>query len=216
MQPFKYLFVCFLFVSVLCSSKFIDNFCLSVLGKVQFYCSCFFSIPVQVLSMQLFNWILHSVENVWCHGYKLISANLGYVVVLHKAGSVIQKYSVIIKYRFQLILQLLYKLLDNEEVFIQLLKCTFRKHYCRRKGGKRLITILRMSQCNCIIIRKESSFLSGLDRWIYRYMSVIFVSDMKNGAITYPFFTYKISKVALKLQIFRLLLARPNKGEALT
>ena len=181
--------------------------------RYSFIVHVFFSIPVQVLSMQLFNWILHSVENVWCHGYKLISVNLGYVVVLHKAGLVIQKYSVIIKYRFQLILQLLYKLLDNEEVFIQLLTCTLRKHYCRRK---RLITILRISQCNCIIIRKESSFLSGLHRWIYRYMSIIFVSDMKNGAITYPSFTCKISKVALKLQIFRLLLARPNKGEALT
>ena len=148
--------------------------------------------------MQLFNWILHSVENVWCHGCKLISVNLGYVVVLHKAGLVIQKYSVIIKYRFQLIFQLLYKLLDNEEVFIQLLKRTLRKHYCRRKGGKRLITILRIAQCNCIIIGKESSFLSGLDRGLYRYMSIIFVSDTKNGAITYPSFTCKLSKVALK------------------
>ena len=107
-----------------------------IFSKVQCYFSCFFSI--RILSMQLFNRILHSFDNVWCHGCKLISVKLGYVVVLHKARLVIQRYSVIIKYRFQLIFQLLYQLLDDEEVFIQLLKCTLRKHYCRMKGGTSL------------------------------------------------------------------------------
>ena len=56
----------------------------------------------------------------------MYGVKLGYVVVLHKAALAILKYSIITKYRFQLIFQLLRKS-DNEEVFIQLLNFAFLK-----------------------------------------------------------------------------------------